>query len=167
LRTVFISVDGQPQVRLLAEDRGLPLVQNDLRGHPEAGAMLEQLVTEAVSAPFDLSREPLIRAMLVRLADDDYQFLLTQHHIVSDGWSVTILIQELNALYTAFLAGQPNPLPPLTIQYPDYAAWQHQWLSAEYTQAQSDYWRTVLADAPVLLDLPTDRPRPPEQSFVG
>uniref|UniRef100_UPI0036DE2A6C amino acid adenylation domain-containing protein n=1 Tax=Photorhabdus sp. RM322S TaxID=3342825 RepID=UPI0036DE2A6C len=167
LRTVFISVDGKPQVRLLAEDSGLPLVQHDLRGHPEADTVLEQLITETASAPFDLSQKALIRAVLIRLADDDYQFLLTQHHIVSDGWSVTILIRELNALYTAFLAGQPNPLPPLAIQYPDYAVWQHQWLSAERTQTQSDYWRTVLADAPVLLDLPTDRPRPPEQSFVG
>uniref|UniRef100_UPI0036DF44C7 non-ribosomal peptide synthetase n=1 Tax=Photorhabdus sp. RM322S TaxID=3342825 RepID=UPI0036DF44C7 len=167
LRTVFISVDGQPQIRLLAEDCGLTLVQHDLRGHPEADTVLEQLYTEAVSTPFDFSQGPFIRAMLIRLSEEDTQFLLTQHHIVSDGWSVTVLIQELNALYTAFLAGYPNPLPPLTIQYPDYAAWQHQWLSTERTQAQSDYWRAVLADAPVLLDLPTDRPRPPVQSFVG
>nr|WP_255705659.1 non-ribosomal peptide synthase/polyketide synthase [Xenorhabdus sp. PB61.4] len=167
LRTVFVSVDGQPQVRLLEKDSGLPLVQHDLRGHPEADTVLEQLYTETMSAPFDLSRGPLIRAALIRLTEEDYQFLLTQHHIVSDGWSVTVLIQELNALYTAFLAGHPDPLLPLTIQYPDYAAWQHQWLSAERTQMQSDYWRTVLADAPVLLDLPTDRPRPSAQSFVG
>ncbi|WP_387468320.1 amino acid adenylation domain-containing protein, partial [Photorhabdus sp. RM323S] len=167
LRTVFISVDGQPQVRLLAKESGLPLMQHDLRGYPAADTALEQLCTEAVSAPFELSRGPLIRAVLIRLADEDYQFLLIQHHIVSDGWSVNVLIRELNALYTAFLAGRPDPLPPLTIQYPDYAAWQHQWLAAECTQAQSDYWRAVLADAPVLLDLPTDRPRPPEQSFAG
>ncbi|NHB98936.1 condensation domain-containing protein, partial [Photorhabdus stackebrandtii] len=86
------------------------------------------------------------RAELIRLTEEDYQFLLTQHHIVSDGWSVDVLINELNALYAAFLAGQPDPLPPLAIQYPDYAAWQHQWFSAERTQAQSDYWRTTLAD---------------------
>ncbi|WP_036836315.1 condensation domain-containing protein, partial [Photorhabdus temperata] len=108
-----------------------------------------------------------IRASLIRLADDEYRFLLTQHHIISDGWSVDVLIRELSALYTALLAGQPAPLPPLTIQYPDYAAWQRQWLSAERTEVQSDYWRAMLADAPVLLDLPTDRPRPSEQSFIG
>ncbi|NHB63598.1 non-ribosomal peptide synthetase, partial [Photorhabdus sp. RW14-46] len=167
LRTVFISVDGQPQVRLLAADHGLPLVHHDLRGRSDIETALECLCAEEISAPFELSDGPLIRAVLIRLTEEDSQFLLIQHHIVSDGWSVTVLIRELNALYTAFLNGQSNPLPPLAIQYPDYAVWQHQWLSAERTQVQSDYWRSVLADAPVLLDLPTDRPRPPEQSFAG
>ncbi|WP_242685666.1 non-ribosomal peptide synthetase [Photorhabdus sp. RW14-46] len=167
LRTVFISVDGQPQIRLLAADHGLPLVHHDLREHTDAETALECLCAEEMSAPFELSGGSLIRAVLIRLAEEDYQFLLTHHHIISDGWSVNILIRELNVLYTAFLTGQPDPLPPLAIQYPDYAVWQHQWLSAEHIRAQSDYWRTVLADAPMLLDLPTDRPRPPEQSFTG
>ncbi|ETS33683.1 amino acid adenylation enzyme/thioester reductase family protein, partial [Photorhabdus khanii NC19] len=167
LRSVFVSVDGQPQVQLLSADNGLPLSQHDLRGIPDAETVLERLSTEEAYTPFDLGHGPLIRASLIRLTDDKYQFLLTQHHIVSDGWSVGVLMSELSALYTAFLAGQPDPLPPLVIQYPDYAAWQRQWLSAERVQAQSDYWRTLLADAPVLLDLPTDRPRPPQQSFVG
>ncbi|NRN30764.1 amino acid adenylation domain-containing protein, partial [Photorhabdus heterorhabditis] len=167
LRSVFVSVDGQPQVRLLEADSGLPLSQHDLRGLPDADMVLERLNDEEAHTSFDLDHGPLIRARLIRLADDEYQFLLTQHHIVSDGWSVSVLIRELNALYTAFLAGQPDPLPPLAIQYPDYAAWQRQWLSTERTRIQSDYWRTMLADAPVLLDLPTDRPRPPEQSFAG
>ncbi|QTL38237.1 amino acid adenylation domain-containing protein [Xenorhabdus budapestensis] len=167
LRSVFVSVDGQPQIRLLAADHGLSWVQHDLRRHPDAEVELERLCAEEMSAPFELNRGPLIRAMLIRLADDDYQFLLTQHHIVSDGWSVNVLIQELSTLYTAFLDGQPDPLAPLAIQYPDYAVWQRQWLSADRIQVQSDYWRTMLADAPVLLDLPTDRPRPSEQSFAG
>ncbi|WP_031282579.1 condensation domain-containing protein, partial [Photorhabdus temperata] len=167
LRSVFVSVDGQPQVQLLAPDSGLRLSQHDLRGLPEADGVLERLCAEEARAPFDLERGPLIRASLIRLADDEYRFLLTQHHIISDGWSVDVLIRELSAFYTAFLAGQPAPLPPLTIQYPDYAAWQRQWLSAERTGVQSDYWRAMLADAPVLLDLPTDRPRPSEQSFIG
>ncbi|MBS9444487.1 non-ribosomal peptide synthetase, partial [Photorhabdus heterorhabditis] len=144
-----------------------PLSQHDLRGLPDADMVLERLSAGEIHTPFDLDRGPLIRASLIRLADDEYRFLLTQHHIVSDGWSASVLIHELNTLYTAFLAGQPDPLPPLVIQYPDYAAWQRQWLSAERTRIQSDYWRTMLADAPVLLDLPTDRPRPPEQSFAG
>ncbi|WP_319930494.1 non-ribosomal peptide synthase/polyketide synthase [Xenorhabdus santafensis] len=167
LRSVFVSVDGQPQVRLLAADFGIPLSLHDLRKQANAGATLEQLYFEASSAPFELNRGPLIRAMLIRLADDDYQFLLTQHHIVSDGWSFPILIRELNILYAAYLAGLHNPLPPLAIQYPDYAVWQRQWFSSERIKAQSDYWRTVLAGVPVLLDLPTDRPRPVEQSFIG
>ncbi|CDL84319.1 hypothetical protein XCR1_190005 [Xenorhabdus cabanillasii JM26] len=167
LRSVFVSVDGQLQVHLLAADCGLPLVQHDLRECPNAETALKRLRTEEVYTPFDLSRGPLVRTMLIRLADDDYQFLLTQHHLISDGWSVKILIDELNTLYTAFLAGQPDPLPALAIQYPDYAAWQRQWFSAERMQAQADYWRTTLADAPALLNLPTDRPRSSEQSFVG
>ncbi|MGV8002878.1 non-ribosomal peptide synthase/polyketide synthase [Photorhabdus temperata subsp. temperata] len=167
LRCVFIVVDGQPQVRLLAPDSGLLLSQHNLCGIPDAETVLERLSTEEVYTPFDLMSGPLIRASLIRLRDDEYQFLLTQHHIISDGWSINVLIREFSTLYTAFLAEQPDPLPPLTIQYPDYAAWQRQWLLAEHTQIQSDYWRMMLADAPVLLDLPTDRPRPPEQSFVG
>ncbi|TDB45252.1 non-ribosomal peptide synthetase, partial [Photorhabdus khanii] len=167
LRSVFVSIEGQPQVRLLAPDGGLLLSQHDLRGFPDAQDVLECLCAEEACASFDLDRGPLIRASLIRLTDDEYGFLLTQHHIISDGWSVDVLIGELSALYTAFLAGQPDPLPPLAIQYPDYAAWQRQWLSAERVQIQSDYWRTLLADAPVLLDLPTDRPRPSEQSFAG
>uniref|UniRef100_UPI0036DAA4D6 amino acid adenylation domain-containing protein n=1 Tax=Photorhabdus sp. RM322S TaxID=3342825 RepID=UPI0036DAA4D6 len=167
LRSVFVSVDGQPQVRLLAPDSGLLLSQDDLRGVPDVDKVLERLSVEEAHASFDLDSGPLIRACLIRIADDEYQFLLTQHHIISDGWSANVLVQELNTLYTAFMAGQSDPLPPLAIQYPDYAAWQRQWLSAERIQAQSDYWRAMLADAPVLLDLPTDRPRPPEQSFAG
>ncbi len=128
---------------------------------------LSVYVYRKAGASFDLAGGPLIRAGLIQRADNDYIFLLTQHHIVSDGWSVGVLMRELSALYTAFSVGLPDPLPPLAIQYPDYAAWQRQWLSAERLQVQSDYWRGMLADAPVLLDLPTDRPRPSEQSFAG
>ncbi|WP_387464671.1 amino acid adenylation domain-containing protein, partial [Photorhabdus sp. RM323S] len=167
LRSVFIAVDGQPQVELLPAESGLPIKKYDLRGAPDADAQLASLSAQEAETPFDLACGPLIRSSLVQLANDDHIFLLTQHHIVFDGWSVSVLMHELSTLYTAFLVGQPDPLPPLTIQYPDYAAWQRQWLSAERIQSQSDYWRTKLADAPVLLDLPTDRPRPSQQSFTG
>ncbi|WP_323858356.1 non-ribosomal peptide synthetase [Xenorhabdus doucetiae] len=167
LRMIFVSVEGQPQIRLLEKESGLPLMQHDLRGHPAMDTALEQLCADIVSAPFEFSKGPLVRAALIQLTDDEYQFLLIQHHIVSDGWSVDILICELNTLYAAFLNGQSNPLPPLLIQYPDYAAWQREWLSAERIQVQSDYWRTMLADPPVLLDLPIDKTRPLEQSFSG
>nr|WP_281422355.1 non-ribosomal peptide synthetase [Photorhabdus caribbeanensis] len=167
LRSVFVAVDGQPQVELLSAESGLPMKKYDLRDAPDRDAQLAFLSAQEAGAPFDLARGPLIRASLVQLADDDHVFLLTLHHIIFDGWSVSVLMSELSTLYTAFLAGKSDPLPPLTIQYPDYAAWQHQWLSAERIQSQSDYWRTRLADAPVLLDLPTDRPRPPRQSFAG
>ncbi|NHB98825.1 non-ribosomal peptide synthetase, partial [Photorhabdus stackebrandtii] len=100
-------------------------------------------------------------------ADEDYVFLLTQHHIVSDGWSVEILKSELGVLYSACLNEQPDPLPPLAIQYPDYAVWQRKVFSGEGLRVQSEYWHRTLADAPVLLELPTDRPRPSRQSFTG
>ncbi|MBS9426295.1 amino acid adenylation domain-containing protein, partial [Photorhabdus caribbeanensis] len=167
LRSVFVAVDGQPQVELLPAALGLPMKKYDLRDTPDVEAQLASLSTQEVEAPFDLARGPLIRSALVQLTNDAHVFLLTQHHIVFDGWSVSVLMHELNTLYTAFLAGQPDPLLPLTIQYPDYAAWQRQWLSAERIQSQSDYWRARLVDAPILLDLPTDRPRPPQQSFAG
>ncbi|MDC9612612.1 amino acid adenylation domain-containing protein [Xenorhabdus khoisanae] len=167
LRSVFVSNDGQPQVELLSTDLGLPIRKYDLRKTPDVDEQLERLCAQETEAPFNLVCGPLIRASLIQLADDDYIFLLIQHHIVSDGWSVDVLMRELNTCYAAFLAGQPNPLPVLTVQYPDYAAWQRQWFSVERLQSQSDYWRTALAGVPVLLDLPTDRPRPSEQSFAG
>ncbi len=167
LRSIFVVVEGQPQVQLLAHESGFPMRCHDLRQDPNAIEQLERLSIEEAYAPFDLAQGPLIRASLIQLADDEHVFLLTQHHIVSDGWSMGVLLHELNALYAAYRTGNANPLPPLTIQYPDYAAWQRQWLSGERLQAQSDYWRTTLADAPVLLNLPTDQPRPAQQSFAG
>ncbi|RKE92411.1 amino acid adenylation domain-containing protein [Xenorhabdus ehlersii] len=167
LRSVIVTVDGQPQVRLLPPEPGLSMKQYDLRGVPDADEQLKRLCMEEFGRSFDLAQGPLIRSSLIQLADNDYVFLLILHHIIFDGWSLGILKSELSALYTAFLTGQPDPLPPLMIQYPDYAAWQRQWLSVERLQSQSDCWRTMLADTPVLLDLPTDRPRPLQQSFIG
>ncbi|CAQ85107.1 MULTISPECIES: non-ribosomal peptide synthase/polyketide synthase [Photorhabdus] len=167
LRSVFVTVDGHPQIELLPAEFGLPMKKYDLRKVPDVEKQLQYLRMQESETRFNLARGPLIRSALIQLANDDYLFLLTLHHIVFDGWSVSILMRELSALYTAFLTGQPDPLPPLPIQYPDYAAWQRQWLSAERIQNQSDYWRTILADVPVLLDLPTDRPRPVQQSFAG
>ncbi|MCF2135600.1 amino acid adenylation domain-containing protein, partial [Mycetohabitans sp. B3] len=167
LRSTFVSVDGQPQVRLLPAHTGVPLRWHDLRGVPNADAQLARLRHEAAHVPLDLARGPLIHACGIQVADDEHVVLLTQHHIVSDGWSIGVLAREFSALYAASTAVQVDPLPPLAVQYPDYAAWQRQWLTGERLQAQSDYWRATLADAPVLLALPTDRPRPAQQSFAG
>ncbi|PPB81010.1 non-ribosomal peptide synthetase [Mycetohabitans endofungorum] len=167
LRSTFVSVEGQPQVQLLPADTGVPLRWHDLRGVPDADAQLSRLSHEAARAPFDLARGPLIHACGIQVADDEHVVLLTQHHIVSDGWSIGVLTRELSALYAANVGAQVDPLPPLAVQYPDYAAWQRQWLTGERLQTQSDYWRTTLADAPALLELPTDRPRPAQQSFAG
>ncbi|WP_283814989.1 amino acid adenylation domain-containing protein [Bradyrhizobium neotropicale] len=114
-----------------------------------------------------MARGPLIRGRLIRISDEEQVLLLTQHHIVSDGWSLGVLARELSQLYRAFVAGEDDPLPPLAIQYPDYAAWQRQWLSGVRLQSQGQYWRTNLSGAPARLALPTDRPRPAQQSFAG
>jgi hypothetical protein len=123
LRTVFVSTDGQPHIALLSPTLGLPLRHHDLQDASDPHAPLRHLCEEEVGTPFDLTRGPLIRARLVRLAEHEHVFLLTQHHIVSDGWSIGVLIRELSALYTAFVQGQADPLLPLAIQYPDYAVW--------------------------------------------
>ena len=167
LRSVFVEVDGEPQIRLLPAMTELPLIEHDLRGREDASVELARLGKEEARAPFDLTQGPLIRGRLVQLGEEDYVLLLTQHHIVSDGWSIGVLSRELSTLYRAFQQGQGNPLPPLAIQYPDYAAWQRAWLSGERLERQIGYWREALEGAPVLLELPTDRPRQAQQEFSG
>ncbi|WP_246763631.1 non-ribosomal peptide synthetase [Rhizobium sp. 007] len=167
LRSVFVAPEGKPRVEVLPPDAGLPVLEHDLRGRPDAEAALLDLCHEEARTPFDLARGPLIRGRLIRMSDAEHVFLLTQHHIVSDGWSMGVLVRELSQLYRAFAAGEDDPLPPLAIQYPDYAAWQRQWLSGERLQSQAQYWRDTLAGAPALLALPTDRARPAQQSFAG
>ncbi|KAG0195549.1 hypothetical protein BGX28_001119, partial [Mortierella sp. GBA30] len=166
LQSVFINIDGQPQVRILKAE-GVPLRYFDLRGSVDKDMKMEHLARKETCGSFDLEQGPLLRAAIIQLDDNEHTLLITLHHIVSDGWSSGIMLSEICQLYTAYCKGEPSPLTPLAIQYPDYAAWQRQWLSGERLQEQSDYWRTALAGAPVLIDLPTDRPRPPQQSFEG
>ncbi|KAF9080768.1 hypothetical protein BGX27_005285, partial [Mortierella sp. AM989] len=167
LRSTFVNVEGQPRVQLLPSELGLPVLIHDLRRELDIETQLHELSTLEASAPFSLEKGPLVRSRLIQVADDEHVILLTQHHIVSDGWSIGLLTRELSELYTAYSAGQSDPLPPLAIQYPDYASWQRDWLSGGRLQEQSDYWRTTLADAPVSITLPTDRSRPHQQSFAG
>ncbi|HEX6370559.1 MAG TPA: condensation domain-containing protein, partial [Longimicrobium sp.] len=168
LRTVFVAVAGEPEQRVVpVEESGFRLVEHDLRGRADADGALEALTAREMEAPFDLERGPPVRASLVRLADDDHVLLVTMHHAVSDGWSMGVFGGELRALYTAFSQGLPDPLPPLPVQYADYAAWQRRWLEGEVLDAQAAYWTRTLAGAPELLELPADRPRPPRQDFAG
>ncbi|MCP3468300.1 amino acid adenylation domain-containing protein (plasmid) [Bradyrhizobium sp. CCGUVB23] len=167
LRSIFVASEGKPRVEILPPDAGLPVIEHDLQGMPDADEALLDLCQEEARTPFALARGPLIRGRLIRLSDEEHVFLLTQHHIVSDGWSLGVLARELNQLYRAFEAGEDDPLPPLAIQYPDYAAWQRQWLSGERLSNQAQYWRNTLSGAPARLALPTDRPRPAQQSFAG
>ncbi len=166
LRTTFVSVDGSPAQVIAPATVGFALAESDLRGLPDTEQSVNRLSREEAS-PFDLARGPLIRGQLLRLAEEEYILLVTQHHIISDGWSIGIMVREVFELYTAFSKGQPDPLPALPFQYADYAVWQRQWLQSEVVQGQIDFWREHLSGAPVLLELPTDHPRPLEQSYKG
>jgi amino acid adenylation domain-containing protein len=167
LRTIFVTEQGEPRARLLPVEDGLPLLSHDLRDDPERERTLQHLLGADAATPFDLSSGPLIRGSLMRLDETEHVFLLTQHHMISDGWSMGLIVRELSALYSAFTAGARDPLPPLAIQYPDYAAWQRRWLTPERLQRQIDHWTTALAGAPTLLTLPTDRPRLARKSVAG
>ncbi|KAF9929797.1 hypothetical protein BGZ67_006135 [Mortierella alpina] len=167
LRTVFVAANGQPQVHLLAADTEIELPFHDLTSEKDREGKLKELTSKEFDAPFDLEKGPLIRARLARTSEDEFVFMLTQHHIVSDGWSMGVLIRELSELYSSFCVGGQDPLEPLDVQYPDYAAWQRCWLAGDRLEEQGAYWRKNLAGSPVSIDLPTDRPRPAEQSFAG
>ena len=168
LRTTFAAGDGDEPVQVIAPELRLAIPVVDLAALPAAAREAEALrVTRAEwAAPFDLERGPLVRVSLVRLADGERVLLVTFHHIVADGWSMAIFFRELAALYAAFAAGGPSPLPELPIQYADFADWQRRRLAGEHLDRQLDYWRRQLAGV-VSLDLPTDRPRPPVQRFEG
>jgi amino acid adenylation domain-containing protein len=167
LRTTFGVVDGVP-VQVIAESCSIDLPVADLRALPDVtrDAEAQRLLVEAARRPFDLARDLMLRALLLRLADREHMLLLVTHHIASDGWSSSILWRELGKLYEAFARGEPNPLPELPIQYADYAIWQRQCLQGEALEDQLSYWRQQL-DGIAVLQLPTDRSRPALQSFRG
>jgi amino acid adenylation domain-containing protein len=169
LRTSFVAVDGVPYQQIAPEDCGFVLKTRNLRDLDEdsrARAMTE-LTAEEARAPFDLSTGPLIRGQLIGLAENEYLLLITQHHVISDGWSIDVMTREVAALYAAFASGEADPLPPLEIQYADYAQWQRQWLQGEELTRQFEFWKEHLAGAPTLLELPADKPRPAVQSYAG
>ncbi|MBV8367935.1 MAG: amino acid adenylation domain-containing protein, partial [Candidatus Eremiobacteraeota bacterium] len=167
LHTTFAEVDGEPVQRIGAPDAGFRLVEHDLREMPDAAAELQRISMAERRSPFDLQAGPLVRGRLVTTADDEHLLAVTMHHLVSDGWSTGVFMRELNALYAAYRAGRPSPLAPLAIQYADYAVWQRQWLSGQTLQDQVAYWQRTLAGAPVLLELPADRPRPAVSDHRG
>jgi amino acid adenylation domain-containing protein/non-ribosomal peptide synthase protein (TIGR01720 family) len=168
LRTTFAASDGLPvqHVSALLE---LDLPIEDLRAHSSADreAAYREISNSETTAPFDLSRGPLLRMRLVRLTPDDSRLLLTLHHIVADGWSLGILKRELAALGAAFVRGEPSPLAELPIQYAEFAEWQRDRLQGTTLDEHLGYWRSQLSGAPSTLDLPSDRPRPPVQSYAG
>ncbi len=162
LRTTFAVRDGQP-VQVIAPPARVPLpvVDLSLLGAPAAEAAARRLAASDARRPFDLARGPVLRVALLTLGEDDHALLANQHHIAGDGWSTGILIRELAAFYGG------AALPPLAVQYADYAAWQRSWLGGERLEAQLGYWRRQLAGPPPVLELATDRPRPPHPSYRG
>ncbi|MCE6977055.1 non-ribosomal peptide synthetase, partial [Pseudomonas frederiksbergensis] len=169
LRTRFELVDGEPLQKIAPADYRFNLEQQDLRALPaaERSATLARLGQSNATQLFDLNHGPLMRGHLVQLADEEHVLLMTLHHIVSDGWSNSVLAHEVSVLYTAFSQGRKDPLPALALQYVDYAAWQRNALEGSALQAQIDFWRQHLEAAPSLLNLPLDRPRPAIQSYAG
>jgi amino acid adenylation domain-containing protein len=165
LRTTFPAVDGKP-VQVIAPAGPIRLPIADLADLPEAEREAEVRRRAGVEArtPFDLAQGPLLRVTLLRTGAREHAAVMAMHHIISDAWSSGILIREMAVLYDAFLNGRPSPLPELPIQYADFAAWQREWLQGEVLAEQINYWKKQLAGAPALLELPTDRPRPPVQS---
>src|SRR6185369_4694917 len=162
--TVGAALRGRPseEIGVFAED-GRP------RSAAPTVATLEaqRIAVEEARLPFDLERGPLLRARLLQLSEEEHVLLVTMHHIVSDGWSMGVLVREVAALYTAFSTGQPTSLEELPIQYADYAVWQREWLRGEVLERQLSYWREQLAGAPAVLELPGDHPRPSMQGFRG
>jgi amino acid adenylation domain-containing protein len=168
LRTTFQLRDRE-LIQAVAPPASVPLPLVDLSCVPTAARQQEALrfaATEA-SRPFDLASGPLLRIHLVRLAEDDHLIVLTVHHTVFDEWSVNLFVQELVAIYTANSGGMAAVLPELPIQYGDFAAWQREWLKSDARATQLEYWKQQLAGVPRMLELPTDRPRKPVQTFEG
>jgi amino acid adenylation domain-containing protein len=167
LRSTFTTIDGQP-MQIIAPQLPLTLAAIDLRHLPDSERAVEtRRLREEALRPFNLERGPLFRASLLRVADEEHLLLLTMHHIVSDGWSLGVLIRELATLYENFVEGTTPNLPELPIQYADFAVWQRQWLSGEVIDQQLQYWREHLGDNPPVLELPTDRPRPLVPTYKG
>ncbi|MEV6760062.1 amino acid adenylation domain-containing protein [Streptomyces sp. NPDC051105] len=167
LRTRLVPSGGSALQVVDPPETGFPVTFEDLTGLPDAAERFARTRQEVEGTPFRLGEEPMVRGCLVALEPDHHVLLLTAHHIVFDGWSRSLLLRELGLVYTALQQGQDASLPELTWQYSDYTRWQWDWMSGEEPAAHADYWAAALADAPAVLSLPTDRPRPPEQTFHG
>lgn len=168
LRTTFPMVEGQP-IQRIASPSMVTLPVNDLQGlsTSEQTEQLQKIAIDISLKPFDLEAEPLIQFALLKMSEQEHVLLLKMHHIIYDGWSLSIFFRELSQLYQAFLQGLSSPLPELSIQYADFAVWQRQWLTGEVLDKQLNYWQKQLADPSLVLELPSDHPRPPVPTFQG
>ncbi|HEX7241378.1 MAG TPA: amino acid adenylation domain-containing protein, partial [Longimicrobiaceae bacterium] len=159
LRTTFSEEGGRP-VQVIHAPARIPLPSVDLRGLPEEARQPETMRLAGAEAlrPFDLEHGPLLRSTLLRLDEEEHVLLFTLHHVVSDGWSMQVLVREVSALYGAFSRGEEPQLAELPVQYADFAVWQREWLSGEVLDGQIGYWKEALAGAPPLLEIATDHP---------
>ena len=167
LRTAIVNVEGYPW-QVITNNRNVDLPVIDLQAVPTTDRDYEaqRLIAETIRKPFNLSRDLMLRVLLLQLSEQEHIFLVVKHHIAWDGWSSGILWKELTALYEAFNSGEPSTLPQLPIQYADYAVWQREWLQGELLERQLSYWKKQLAGIGAL-QLPTDRPRPSVRSYQG
>ena len=168
LRTLFTVIHDEP-VQVVQEYTWMPIPQIDLRSYPpqERETVLRDLATREAEESFILDQGPLLRVKLVSLDQEEYVLLLTIHHSIADGWSTTIFLRELATLYCSFIEGKSSPFAELALQYFDYAYWQQEWLHSKQSLTQLDYWKRQLSDAPAILELPTDYPRPSIQGYRG
>lgn len=166
LRSAIDTLEGQPVQRALDGDE-FTLSYEELINSGLDARSLEEKIQEEIRRPFSLKGEALLRARLLKTGDDEYVFVLTLHHIITDGWSQSILVNEIAEAYEACLGGLEPDWAPLPIQYADYAVWQQNWIESGESTRQLEFWKSAMKDAPPLLELPTDRPRPQVQRFEG
>ncbi|WP_261595523.1 condensation domain-containing protein, partial [Pseudoalteromonas holothuriae] len=166
LRTHFVSIDGEPR-QVIATDYSLPFRHQSLLAldDEEQRKQVQVISDEEASRPFNLSADLMLRVHVLSLSENVHRVLYTVHHIASDGWSMPILHNELNTLYKAYSEQQGNPLPPLEVQYADYALWQRGWLQGEVLDKQLNYWQEQLAEMMPVHSLPLDKARPAQQTF--
>ena len=168
LRTTFGSVDGKAiQIPAPSLKVSLPVIDLQHLSLVEREEAVLRLATADAQRSFELEYGPMLRMSLLKLGQDEHIALVTLHHIVSDAWSAHVLVREVTTLYTAFAAGRPSPLPPLPIQYADFASWQRQWLSGDVLEKELEYWKATLKGDLAVLALPTDHLRPAVQTFNG
>ncbi|QRN93140.1 amino acid adenylation domain-containing protein [Archangium violaceum] len=165
LRTTFALEDSGP-VQRIVPSLTVPLERARLEAAGDRDAEIARWAREEARRPFDLAAGPLMHAALLQIEDTEHVLLVTPHHIVSDGWSAGVMMKELAILYAAYVTGAESPLPELTVQYADYAAWQHQWMRGPALESELSWWKETLAEVPVLR-IPTDRPRPAVQGYRG
>ena len=168
LRTTFDTVDDEPsQIVHPFRERTFPLI--DITDVPpeQLNARIYNLARREAATPFNLRTGPLLRVTFIKAADDDHVILFTMHHIISDGWSMGVFVSEITALYDAFSKNRPSPLPPLDIQYGDFAEWQQEYIAGDVLEKQLDFWKSYLGGSLPILELPADKPRPTVQTMVG